>query len=73
MKQSAVEWLVEELQKAEYIPKDSIIMDYVIKLSKEMEKEMLYECWKASEWNMRHQFSSSNYKNLNFGEYYERR
>lgn len=39
MKQTAVEWLVEELQKAEYIPKDSIIMDYVIKVSKEIEKE----------------------------------
>jgi hypothetical protein len=43
---TAVEWLVEELQKAEYIPKDSIIMDYVIKLSKEMEKQQIADAYK---------------------------
>ena len=36
--QTAVEWLVDELQKADYIPKDSIIMDYVIEQAKELEK-----------------------------------
>jgi hypothetical protein len=41
MKQTAVEWLIEELQKADYIPKDSIIMDYVIKQAKEMEKQQI--------------------------------
>jgi hypothetical protein len=39
---TAVEWLEDELKKAEYIPKDSMIMDYVIKLSKEMERKLLY-------------------------------
>jgi hypothetical protein len=41
MKQTAVEWLVDELQKAEYIPEDSIIMDYVINEAKEMEKQQI--------------------------------
>jgi hypothetical protein len=36
---TAVEWLVNELQKAEYIPKDSVLMDYVINTAKEKEKE----------------------------------
>ena len=39
MKQTAVEWLVEELQEADYIPKDSLIMKYVIEQAKEMEKQ----------------------------------
>jgi hypothetical protein len=45
MKQTAVEWLIEELQKANYIPKDSIIMDYVIKQAKEMEKQQIIEAF----------------------------
>lgn len=47
-KMTAVEWLVEELQKAEYIPKDSIIMDYVIKLSKEMEKQQIENTYEVA-------------------------
>lgn len=41
--------------------------------AKELEKEQLHKVWKAAEQNMRSQFSSSNYKNLTFDEYYERR
>lgn len=41
MKQTAVQWLVYELQKAEYIPKDSILIDYVIKQAKEIEKHQI--------------------------------
>jgi hypothetical protein len=41
MKQTAVEWLVDELQKAEYIPKNSDIIDYVINQALEMEKEQI--------------------------------
>ena len=37
----------------------------------ELEKEQLHKAWKAAEQNMRSQFSSSNYKNLTFDEYYE--
>jgi hypothetical protein len=47
MKQTAVEWLVEELQKAEYIPKDSVLMDYVINTAKEKEKEDLEEAFRV--------------------------
>ena len=45
MKQTAVEWLVDELQKADYIPKDSIIMDYVIKKAKEIEKQQIVDAF----------------------------
>lgn len=39
MKQTGVEWLVKELQEADYIPKDSLILKYVIEQAKEMEKK----------------------------------
>jgi len=39
MKQTAVEWLIDELLRGEYIPKYSIFMNCVIKQAKEMEKE----------------------------------
>jgi hypothetical protein len=45
MKQTAVEWLVDELQKAEWIPKDSLIINFVIDLAKEKEKEQLKEIY----------------------------
>ncbi len=44
MKQTAVEWLVDELQKADYIPKDSVIMDYVIKQANEMFEQQIINC-----------------------------
>jgi len=43
MQQTAVEWLVDELQKADYIPKDSIIMDYVIKQANEMFEQQIIQ------------------------------
>ena len=43
MKQTAVEWLVDELQRAEWIPKNSSIMNYVISTAKEMEKERMID------------------------------
>ena len=43
--ETAVEWLVDELQNAEYIPKDSIIMNYVIEQAKEMEKEQIIDAF----------------------------
>jgi hypothetical protein len=46
MKQSAVEWLVKELQEADYIPKDSLILKYVIDQAKEMESQQQNE-WKT--------------------------
>ena len=39
IKQTAVGWLVDELKKAEYIPKNSAIIDYVINEAKQMEKQ----------------------------------
>jgi len=67
MKQTAVEWLVNELPEADYLNQQIII-----KKAKEFEKETLFNCWKASEQNKRSQFSSSQYKNVTFEEYYER-
>ena len=43
MEQTAVEWLVEELQEADYIPKDSLIMKYVIEQAKELQKQQIIE------------------------------
>jgi len=40
---TAVEWLVDLLQKAEYIPKDSLLIDYVIKQAKEIEKQQIID------------------------------
>ena len=40
---TAVEWLVEELQEADYIPKDSLIMKYVIEQAKELQKQQIIE------------------------------
>ena len=68
MKQTAVEWLFEQLKKNYYI---SNYAHYLIDDAKELEKEQLHKVWKAAEQNMRSQFSSSNYKNLTFDEYYE--
>ena len=65
MKQTAVEWLVYQLQQNKFITESQI------HLAKELEKEQLHKAWKSAEQNMRSQFSSSNYKNLTFDEYYE--
>jgi len=44
MKQeTAIEWFVDELQRAGWIPKDSSIMNYVILEAKKMEKEQMIE------------------------------
>ena len=46
-------------------------MKFGAKWQQETEKEMLFQCWKASEQNMRSQFSSSVYKNVTFDEWFE--
>jgi hypothetical protein len=46
MKQeTAIEWFVDELQRAGWIPKNSSIMNYVILEAKKMEKEQIIEAW----------------------------
>jgi hypothetical protein len=53
MEQTAVEWFVEELKKADYIPKDSSIMDFVIGIAKDKEKKQklaFAEWFKKSDW-----------------------
>lgn len=40
---TAVEWLVDELEKANYIPKDSLIIDYVIKQSNKMFEQQIID------------------------------
>ena len=67
MKQTAVEWLVNELPEADYLNQQIII-----KKAKEFEKEILFNCWKAAEQNMRSQFSSSHYKNVTFEDWLEK-
>jgi cell division septum initiation protein DivIVA len=48
---TAVEWLAEQLLIADYIPKDSILIDYVIKQAKEMEKEQDKKLYSEEEVN----------------------
>ena len=69
MKQTAVEWFLEEIINNNFQKASEQIE--VFERAKELEKEQLHKAWKASEKNMRSQFSSSNYKNLTFDEYYE--
>jgi hypothetical protein len=38
MKKNSVDWLVNELQKANYIPKDSIIMNAIIDIARKIHK-----------------------------------
>ncbi len=44
-KQSSIEWFVEELIKAEYIDRDSTIMNYVVKLAKERHKQEIIDAY----------------------------
>ena len=41
MKETAINWFVDELQRAEWIPKDSTIMNSAISMAKEIEKEQI--------------------------------
>lgn len=43
MKQTSVEYLVNELQKAYYIQKDDLTINYLIKKAKEMEKQQIID------------------------------
>jgi len=43
---TAIEWFVDELQRAEFIPKDSSLMNWVILEAKEMEKEQIIDACK---------------------------
>ena len=73
MEQSSVEWLVEQIEtliKNGYVFNPKFEEDF-IEQAKEFENEILFKCWKASEQNMRNQFSSSNYKNITFDEWYK--
>jgi hypothetical protein len=65
MKQTAVEWLINELD----LDNDSWNMKR-INQAKEMEKQQAESIWKASDENMHRQFSSSAYKPITFEQYY---
>jgi hypothetical protein len=67
MKHTAVEWLIEELQKADWIPKDSLIMEYVVNQAKEMEKQQMFEYIKNN-YCIGHK--SLEFHRLQFEQYY---
>jgi hypothetical protein len=69
MAQSAVEWLIEK----HFGSIENCSPDFKNKINqaKEIEIELLEKVWKASEQNMRSQFSSSEYKNVTFKEFIE--
>jgi hypothetical protein len=68
MKQTAVEWLVE--QYFGNIKDCTPRFRYYIEQAKEMEKEQLKECWKQAQEEQRKEFSSS-YVSIKFDEWYE--
>ena len=47
MKQTAVEWLIEQLNKKAIINGtiDRVVMNYIIEQAKEMEKEQMMQCY----------------------------
>jgi len=71
MKQTAVEFLMEKL-KAQGLLIGEIDNLVTFQQAKELEKQQLEKVWKASEQNMRSQFSSSHYKNVTFEEWLEK-
>jgi hypothetical protein len=71
MKQTAVEWLVNEIQTKH----DKSFLEFYgseIEQAKEMEKEQLECAWNSSDQNMRFQFSSSAYKGITFKQWLEK-
>lgn len=65
MKQTAVEWLIEQLKQNKFVTKSQI------HIAKEMEIEQLKNAWDSSDTNMRNQFSSSAYKAITFNQWLE--
>lgn len=49
MNETAINWFVDELQRAEWIPKDSVIMNSVILMAKEIEKEQIIKAFNVGE------------------------
>jgi hypothetical protein len=74
---TAVEWLVQEINKINVSTEARRFISKLEKQAKEMEKQQGYseedlECaWSSSEQNMRFQFSSSAYKPITFKQWLE--
>ena len=64
--ETAVEWLVEQLRIQTTIYRQ----EQIIEIAKEIETQQAKGIWKASEENMRRQFSSSAYKPITFEQWY---
>ena len=80
MKQTAVEWLIEQLvimdkqldgkRKNEDATLMKINPTKILNQANEMFKQQAESIWKASDENMHRQFSSSAYKPITFEQYY---
>ncbi len=66
MTQTAVDWLIEELQKADWIPKDSLIMDYVVNQAKEIEKQQIIGAYNEGGCNWDSELEAEQYYNDTF-------
>ena len=62
MNETAIDWFVDELQRAEWIPKDSGIMNSVILMAKEIEKEQIIKAFDEG----LSIGDSRNYKGINY-------
>ena len=66
MKQTAVEWLIEQMKDDRFL----LAFKEEIEQSKELEKQQMKAIWSASYENMRKTFGASNYTPIDFEEYY---
>ena len=80
MKQTAVEWYIENVKliEIEYLydkittTQLDVMIDNLVEQAKEMEKQQIKDAWDASDTNMRNQFSSSAYKAITFNQWFEK-
>jgi hypothetical protein len=77
MKQTAVEWLDNQIKKSKYFYKvikdmnsSTVVQPNVFEQAKEMEKQQLRECWRQAQAEQRKEFSSS-YVSKKFETWYE--
>jgi hypothetical protein len=68
MTQTAVDWLIEELQKADWIPKDSLIMDYVVNQANKMHEQQIIDAYNEGGCNWDSELEAEEYYNDTFKE-----
>lgn len=71
MKQTAIQWLVNELYTKFEMRGNGDLFDEILEKAEQIQIEQLKNAWDASDTNMRNQFSSSAYKGITFNQWLE--